>query len=68
MVHRGEPLPPDSGPVLPGVLRQRPAYGGELIPVTAHGSSLFNLLTAKDWKAVRVPLIEAQNQVCEACG
>ena len=68
VVHRGEPLPPDSGPVLPGVLRQRPAYGGELIPVTAHGSSLFNLLTAKDWKAVRVPLIEAQNQVCEACG
>lgn len=68
VVHRGEPLPPDSASVLPGVLRQRPIYGGELIPVTSHGSSLCNLLTKKDWDSIRLPLIEANNHVCEACG
>lgn len=68
VVHRGEPLPSDAGPVLPGVLRQQPQFGGDHIPVSAHGSSLCNLLTAKDWAAIRKPRIEAQNHVCEACG
>ncbi|WP_163057718.1 hypothetical protein [Acidithiobacillus ferrooxidans] len=68
VVHRGEALPKDAGPVLPGVLRQRPAFCGDLIPVSAHGSSLYNLLTDKDWSAIRKPRIEAVHQVCQACG
>jgi hypothetical protein len=68
VVHRGEALPKDAGPVLPGVLRRLPAFCGDLIPVSAHGSSLYNLLTDQDWSAIRKPRIEAVNQVCQACG
>ena len=68
VVHRGEPLPPDSASVLPGVLRQRPAFCGDLIPVSAHGSSLYNLLVPDDWAAIRKPRIESVSHVCQACG
>jgi hypothetical protein len=67
VIHRGEVLPKDAVTVLPGVLRQRPVFCGDLIPVSAHGSSLYNLLTDKDWSAIRKPLIETVNQVCQAC-
>jgi hypothetical protein len=68
VIHRGEVLPKDAVTVLPGVLRQRPVFCGDLIPVSAHGSSLYNLLTDKDWSAIRKPRIETVNQVCQACG
>ena len=68
VVHRGGALPRDAGPVLPGVLRRHPVFCGDLIPVSAHGCSLCNLLTDKDWQAVRKPRIEAVHQVCQACG
>ncbi|WP_414041584.1 hypothetical protein ACJU26_05865 [Acidithiobacillus sp. M4-SHS-6] len=68
VIHRGEPLPQDAGSVLPGVLRQHPVFCGDLIPKSSHGSSLCNLLTAKDWSAIRKPLIEKVNHVCQSCG
>ncbi|MBN6739031.1 hypothetical protein JKG47_00440 [Acidithiobacillus sp. MC6.1] len=69
VVHRGERIPDDVVPSdLPGVLRQRPQFCGDLIPVSAHGTSLASLLTKKDWDAIRKPLIENRSYTCEACG
>lgn len=69
VAHRGEPLPEISDArVLPGVLQQHPRFCGDLIPISSHGSSLYNLLTSKDWSAIRKPLIQGVNHVCTACG
>lgn len=41
---------------------------GDLIPSTSWGSSLANLLTPKAWNALRMPVIERNNGVCQFCG
>ncbi|MBU2755228.1 hypothetical protein HFU84_08520 [Acidithiobacillus sp. CV18-2] len=69
VVHRGEKIPVlEKASDLPGVLRQRPQFCGDLIPVSAHGTSLASLLAKKDWDAIRKPLIEERSNSCEACG
>lgn len=41
---------------------------GDLIPATAWGSSLANMLTKSCWDQLRMPVIERNSGVCEYCG
>lgn len=53
---------------LPIVLSSSRLALGDLVPKTAWGASLSNMLVKGYWRDIRLPLIEAVNGVCEACG
>lgn len=65
-IERGKHVP--RGHRLPVVLNSQKIVCGDLIPDTSWGSSLSNMLTKKSWDAIRHPLIEKNNNVCEVCG
>lgn len=61
----GKSLPKDVP--LPSLFNARTLVG-DLIPQTSWGSSLANLLTRNQWNALRYPVIERNQGVCEYCG
>jgi hypothetical protein len=52
----------------PAVLDNERTVTGDLIPETAWGASLANLLAPSSWAALRVPLVKQNHNVCELCG
>ncbi|SAL06689.1 hypothetical protein AWB78_08194 [Caballeronia calidae] len=52
----------------PAVIDNARTVTGDLIPETAWGASLANLLTSVSWAALRNQVIEHNHHVCELCG
>ncbi|QQC67876.1 HNH endonuclease [Paraburkholderia ginsengisoli] len=52
----------------PAVIDNSRTVTGDLIPETAWGASLANLLVPGSWAAMRAPVIEQNHRVCELCG
>jgi hypothetical protein len=52
----------------PAVIDSDRTVTGDLIPETAWGSSLANLLAPASWAALRNAAIEMNHRVCELCG
>ncbi|MGP8431847.1 hypothetical protein ACT2FY_00830 [Paraburkholderia fungorum] len=52
----------------PAVIDSERTVTGDLIPATAWGASLANLLTSASWTALRNRVIEQNHRVCELCG
>ncbi len=54
--------------LLPTVLSKSRLALGDLIPKSAWGASLANMLVDKSWQEIRIPLLAQHNYVCEDCG
>jgi hypothetical protein len=52
----------------PAVIDNDRTVTGDLIPETAWGASLYNLLIPSAWNALRMPVLEHNHRVCELCG